>query len=376
LIGASLLSRSFLAMMHADRGYDLTNLLTVRVLTPPVLFSPERRLEILDGTLERAKALPGVSQIAYTDTLPLNSGETLTGFTMRSPRPPVGAEIRVNAVRRMVSADYFRALGVAPVAGRVFNSADGRNTSKSVVVNNSFAKKYLSDQAVGDRISNFAEGDGVEYEVIGVIPDVMQLGLHDPVQPEIYSLVQQMPMSKMSTQQNFILKISGNSRALIDPLRDLLREQDSSLVIDSVLTMENRLSTSLARPRLYAILLSTFASSALIIAATGLFGLLSYNVTQRTREFAVRTALGATPGNVIGLVLKEGLGFALAGIVTGVAISFLFIRYLSSLLYGVSANDSTSIAAVCITVAVLAIISSIIPAIRAVRIDPIESLKS
>jgi putative ABC transport system permease protein len=376
LIGASLLSRSFLAMMHADRGYDLSNLLTVRVLTPSFLFSPERRLEIVAGTLERVQALPGVNQIAFTDTLPLSSGETLTGFTMPSPRPPVGSEIRVNAVRRVVSADYFRVLGVAPVAGRVFESHHDRNSTKSVVVNTSFAKKYLSDHPVGNRISNFAEGNGVEYEVIGVIPDVMQLGLQDPVQAEIYSLVQQMPITRTSSEQNFILKISGDPRSLVEPLREILRQEDASLIIDSVTTMENRLSTSLARPRLYAILLGAFASSALIIAATGLFGVLSYNVAQRTREFAVRTALGATPGNVVRLVLKEGLGFAIAGIVAGLAISFAFIRYLTSLLYGITPHDSLSIAAVCFMVVILAMISSIVPAIRAVRIDPIESLKS
>jgi len=375
LIGAALLSRSFLAMMHADRGYDLSNLLSIRVLMPDFLFKPDRRVAVLDETLSRGKTLPGVTRIGFADVLPLSSGETMTGFTMPSKRPPVGAEIRVNAVRRVVSQDYFRVLGISAVEGRVFATTDTGNSPKVVIVNRMFASKFLSDRPVGDKLVNFFRDDGFEYEVIGVIPDVMQMGLRDSIQPEIYSLNLQMPANVLGSTQNYLVRVQGDPRALIDPFRGILQEQDPAIMIDSVMTMEDRLSTSLAKPRLYAVLLGTFASSALLIAGVGLFGVLSYNVAQRAREFAVRNVMGATPMNLLSLVFADGLTLTAGGVALGVSLSFVFVRYLRTLLYGVSAHDFVSISIVCLATVAIALVACIVPALRAGRVDPITWLK-
>jgi predicted permease len=376
LVGAVLLSRSFLAMMHADRGYDVSNLLSIRVLMPDFLIKADRRVAILDETLSRGRTLPGVSHIAFVDSPPLSSGENLTAFTMPSQRPPLGAETRVNAVRRVVSQDYFRVLNISALQGRVFASTDTANSSKVVVVNRLFASRYLSNRPVGDQIVNFFQADGVPYDVIGVIPDVMQKGLQDSIQPEIYSLNLQMPANKLAAVQNYLLRIQGDPRGLIDPLRNILREQDPAIMIDSVMTMEDRLSTSLAKPRLYAVLLITFAVSALLISAVGLFGVLSYNVAQRAREFAIRNALGATPANLLSLVFINGLVLTAGGVGVGLGLSVVFVGYLKTLLYGVTSHDAVSIAVVCATTVAMALVACLVPAIRAVKTDPIASLRA
>jgi len=377
LIGAGLLMRSFLAMTGADRGYDGSNLLTSRVYMPDFAFTPQRRLEVLDTLLGRAKVLPGVNRIAFTTGLPMSGSETLSGFTMKSLRPPVGAEIQVSALRSVVTEDYFDAIGMRVAEGRAFNSGDMATSGKVVIVSRSFARQYLSEKPIGDRISNFARGDNQLYEVVGIVDDVVKRGLTDPAQPEIYSLNRQMTSSTFNPDGgSLVLRTAGNPSSIIEPLRSVARELDSSMSFGSLLTMEERISTSLARPRLYAMLLGTFAVSALVVAGVGLFGVLSYSVAQRTREIAVRTALGATPSDVVRLVLRQGLFVTLVGIGIGVVVSFALIRYLTTLLYGVSPLDWPTFTVAPLTIIIVSVTACLLPALRASRIDPLVGMRT
>jgi putative ABC transport system permease protein len=364
-----------MAMMHADRGYDPASMLTARLPMPDGAFTMERRLQVLDALTERLKTHPQVSHIGYTDGLPLTSNETLSAFTMPSNRPPVGAMIQARAVRHVVSPDYLSALGMRVVAGRLFNSSDTGGSLKVVVVNRSFARQFLSDTALGDRIVNFAtSSDTGQYEVIGIIDDVLEHGLNDLAQPEIYSLRQQTVFRAGSP--GIVMRTTGDPRALVDSLRTIVREQNSSLALDSIMTMEDRLSASLEKPRFYALLLGVFSISALLIAGVGLFGVLSYSVSHRTGEFAVRTALGAKPADIIRLVLKQGLLIAIAGVGIGTSLSFAFTRYLAWLLYGVGSHDWVSIAGVSFLIFGIAAIACIAPAFRAIRIASWRALSS
>jgi len=373
LVGAALLERSFAAMNQANRGYDPAGLLTANIPMPAPAFTSERQVQILDAIMERIRALPSVNHAAYGDRLPLNPGETISAFNMPSNRPPVGDIIQVHSVRFVVSENYFSTLGIRFTSGREFNSNDVAASSKVVVVNRSFAKQYLSDAAIGDRIVNFAGSNAKgEYEVVGIIDDVLQHGLNDPIQPEIYSLQHQTTFR--SSMPGLIVRTNGDPRALINDLRSIVREQDSTLALDSVMTMEDRVASTLARPRLYAVLFGVFAISALVIATVGLFGVLSYSVSNRFREFALRAALGARPANVMGLVLKQGMAMTVSGLVLGILFSVAGMRYLSGLLYGVTSHDWISFSAVTVVIATIAGAACVLPALRALRVDPIRAL--
>jgi ABC-type antimicrobial peptide transport system permease subunit len=220
---------------------------------------------------------------------------------------------------------------------------------------------------------NFAGSNAKgEYEVVGIIDDVLQHGLNDPIQPEIYSLQHQTTFR--SSMPGLIVRTNGDPRALINDLRSIVLEQDSSLALDSLMTMEDRVASTLARPRLYALLFGVFAISALVIATVGLFGVLSYSVSNRFREFALRAALGARPANVMGLVLKQGMAMTVGGLVLGILVSVAGMRYLSGLLYGVTYHDWISFSAVTVVIATITGAACVLPALRALRVDPIRAL--
>ena len=375
LVGGSLLMRSFRAMTQQDLGFVPDHVLTARLGLPDYAFKPETRRETLIRFLERARALPGTPAVALTTGLPLSGSETLTAFTMPSIQPPVGKEIVVNAVRSVVTPGYFEALGVRLAQGRTFQATDDSETApKVVLVNRTFARQYLTPTAIGDRVSGFMRDDGVAFEVIGIVEDAMRRGLTDATQPEIYSLLRQ--SAGPAPNHELVLRTSGDPETLIQPLRALVRELSPFATLETVRTMEARIAGSLARPRLYALALIVFAISAVVIAAVGLFGVLSYSVAQRTREMALRSALGARPAQICALVLRQGMAVTFIGIIAGLVIAYASVRYLSTLLYGISSHDLTTFLAAPLAIVLLALAACAAPAVRALRVDPIRALRS
>jgi predicted permease len=373
LVGGSLLSRSFIAMMNADRGYDASSLMTAVIPMPTTLFPTQREIDVLDRIVERVRALPSVTRVAYTDGLPLTSNETMSAFTMPSNRPPVGVDVQVHSIRHVVSEDYFQTFGIRVLKGRAFSAADSASSPHVAVVNREFAKRYLSDSAVGDRIVNFAGSLAQgEFEVVGIIDDVVEHGLSEGIQPEIYSLQHQSVFR--SQYPALVIRTDGDPRAVLYSLRAIVKEQDPSLVLESVLTMEERLSFSLSKPRFYAVLLGIFAISALLVAGVGLFGVLSYNVSQRRREFALRTALGAAPADLVRLVLKQGLVMTACGLAAGTWLSFVLVKYLASLLYLVKPHDWVTFIGVAVIIAAVSVLACLGPALRVTKIDPVRAL--
>ena len=293
------------------------------------------------------------------------------------PRDFFFPEIQVHTVRSVVTDDYFTTIGMRVITGRGFASTDTAASAKVVVVNRTFAKRYLTDRAIIDRIANFADDDNVEFEVIGVVDDVLKHDVSDPPQPELYSLNRQMTSRTFDPNMgSLVIRTSGDPRAFVEPLRRIVHEQDPSLTLESVVTMEDRVSAALARPRLYATLLGTFAVCALVIASVGLFGLLSYAVAQRKREIAIRSALGATPGGVVRLILRQGFFVTIAGLAAGMVLSMAVIEYLATLLYGVTVHDAMSFVAVPLVIIGIASVASLVPAGRASRIDPMSTMRS
>jgi putative ABC transport system permease protein len=374
LVGAALLGRSFVGLMHADRGYDPMNLLTARVDLGAAYDGP-RRAAFADAIAERLRAIPGVSQAAAGNALPFVSMGGTSGFAMPAPTNP-GIKQQVQALTRLVSPAYFSTLGLRVIEGRPLTDADTLTSRPVVVVNRSFAQRYLGSSPIGAHLPmTFGEGRP-NCDVVGVVDDMRQSDVTEAATPELFISYRQMPARLLNGPLILVVRTADDPMAHVATLRGAVHEQEAAAALDSVMTMEERVMTSLAKPRLYAMLLSAFGLFALLIAGVGLFGILSYAVSQRSREIGVRTALGAQTRDIIALVLKPAAVVAVGGMVLGLVASFALARLLAAFLYGVAVHDMTSFVVVAIVVVLVAAIASVIPARRAARIDPLVVLKS
>lgn len=377
LIGASLLGRSFVALVSADRGYDPSGVLLARLSLPSALYPPERRYALARQILDRLGAAPGVQNAAFTSELPLTPGGSTAAFTMRSPHAE-GGTVSVQASPRIVSGGYFAAVGMRIIAGRGFVETDTETSQQVVVVNRAFAHRYLADSALGATLPIAGyQGDDEQAQatVVGVVDDVHYLMAADASQPEMYFSYRQLKGQLRVPVITLLLRATGSPGALGPALRAVVRNADEGLVPEAVMTMEDRMMRGLARPRLYAILLAGFAGFALVVAAVGLVGVLSYTVAQRSRELAVRTALGARQGDIVALILRQGLVVTAAGLAVGIAGSFALTRSIATLLYGITPHDRLTYVAVPLLLAVVAVAASVAPALRAARLDPLKVLR-
>lgn len=374
LIGASLLIRSFTAMLHVDRGYDTSNVLTAQLSMPGPLYTPERRAAILDGVLRRLHAARGVAGAAFTSILPLSGSESLLAFTL-PPTDAGGQPTTVNAALRTVSPGYFGAMGIRLVEGRVLSEQDTASSLPAVVVNRTFAQRYFGSRALGLRIPVALEDDRNDWEIVGVVDDVRMGGISDPPQPEIYcSYVQRRGVGYAAS--SLVLRLPGDPAAFVPQLRAIVRDQDANLALDRIATMQQRLVGNLAAPRLYAMLLGGFAAFALAIAAVGLFGVLSYSVAQRSREIAVRSALGARPSDIVMLVVGQGLVVTAGGLAAGILASLWLARSMETFVYGIGVHDLATFIVVPALLLAVAAIACFVPARRAARLDPLQVLKA
>ena len=379
LVGASLLVRSFVALLNADRGYDTSGILSARLSMPASMYpSPERRLAILNRVLSRLGGIPGVTAVAFTSELPLTPGGSTSAFTFKSPMAD-GAAVRVQASPRIVSAHYFSVLGMRMIAGRSFSDADTETSERGVVVNQAFARRYLGDSPLGWKmpVAGYGSRDGQQLEatVIGVVGDVRYVTAATTSLPEVYYSYRQ--MEGRLPVQTVTLLANASSAAAVDTamLRSVVREADDRLVAEAVMPLEQRMLTTLARPRLYAVLLAGFAGFALVIAGVGLFGVLSYSVSQRSRELAIRAALGARRLDIFRLVLLQGLVVTLAGLAVGLGASTWLTRQLATQLYGVTPHDTLTFVLVPLVLLLASAVACVVPARRAARLDPLRVLR-
>jgi putative ABC transport system permease protein len=383
LLGATLLARSFMAMVHVDRGYDPVNVLTARLPLPPG-YPPEQRAQLLERLVDRLRAVPGVTHVAYGSGLPFVSAGGFAAFNMRSPRNP-DSEIEVQATQRLVSPDYFAAMRLRVVQGRTLSHTDTAATTPAVVVNRTFARQYLGDHPIGVRIPQRGPRAGgvrfaletVDSEIVGVVDDMRQDSVRAPLQPEMFaSLKQIMPASISNFDPILVLRTTADPTMYVSTLRGLVHQQAPTLALDSVMTMEDRVMTSLARPRLYAVVLGWFGLFALLVAGVGLFGVLSFSVAQRTREIGVRSALGAQPRDIIGLVLGQAFRIVAIGVLSGAGAALAGVQLLSAFLYGISPRDPLTFIAVPVVIVAAAAIACLVPALRAIKVDPLKALRA
>jgi putative ABC transport system permease protein len=379
LVGATVLMRSYLAQAGADRGYDPSNVLTAN-LPLPRGYSVERKAQLRDQLLDRLKSRPGVTHVAASTALPLASAGGFASFTFQSPFRS-GAEIEVQTIRRFVTPGYFGALGIRVVAGRPLTEADSAVTPPAVVVNRSFVQQYLDDvpldRALGQSLGMNATRESkvqAPTQIVGIVDDVKQDGADGPPQPEMFVSVAQLPGLNFEGWY-LVVRTEDDPAAYVDSLRQLVREQDPAIAIDSVLTMDQRVGASLSKPRSYATLLGGFALFALLIAGTGLFAVLSYTVAQRSRELAVRSSLGATRGNIVGLVFRQMAMTTGGGLAIGLAAAWFLSTTLAPFVYGVRPRDWMSFTASAAVLLLVGGLACVVPARRVAQTDPIQVLR-
>jgi putative ABC transport system permease protein len=377
LIGAGLLIKSFSRLLNVNPGFRTDGVLTFQV-TLTERRSSSQNVNFIKQIVERLKALPGVQAAAATDSLPLTDFSRI-GVADVEGRPPIdfsnakrGDVIPLS--RPTVTFDYFNAMGIPVKSGRAFIAQDARPQAGAVVVSETFERRYFPGQsAVGKRIRLHPGGAEDRWQtVVGVVSDVRQSGLAGDVTPEVYSP----ELEDAGGALSFVIRVTGEPAGLISAVRRVVAEVEPNQSLHNVMTMEQRLANTTTSPRLNTALLGSFAAVALLLAAVGIYGVMSYSVTQRRREIGVRMALGAQKSDVLGLILHGGLRLTLFGVAIGLAGAFALTRYLSSQLYSVKATDPLTFLGVAVALTGVALLACWLPARRAARVKPMEALRN
>jgi putative ABC transport system permease protein len=367
LVGAGLLLRTFSHLLSVDLGFRPEQVLTMRML---VLGDPSHRANLVESVLDRVENLPQVQAVGTIQFLPLS------GFTNNGPfhflgRPLPADPRNMESDVSTVSRGYFAALGIQVLRGRPFTAQDRMNSPRVALVNQSFVNKYSPNQ---DPIGEQIIGDWANpkpTQIVGIVGDIRHNGLTAEPRPTVFLAQAQVP----GYITYLVVRTSAPPEGLVNAIRKNIQQVDPTQALTAVQGMQQYVTTALARPRLYAWLLGTFAGLALILAAVGLYGLVSYTVSRRTREIGIRMALGAQRFNILRWILNQGMRLTLAGLAAGVISAAALVRLLSSLLYGVGARDVATYAVVAALLMVVALIAVYVPARRASRVDPMVSLR-
>jgi predicted permease len=318
----------------------------------------------------RLRALPGVRAAAFTSDLPMQDGMHDSFFFIEGRPKGTDSGQFPDAETRTVSSDYFRAMGIPIVSGREFNDGDTRATPEAIVINDELAKRFFDGQnPIGQRID---PGDGSLGTIVGVVGSVHQLGLDQAPHAEFYRVAAQ-DWRHLGTM-TFVLSGRGDPQSYVTSVRAIMHDLAPQQPVFSVATMTSILGSTLAARRLALVLLSIFAGLALTLSAAGVYGVMSYGVSQRTQEIGIRMALGASGSAVAGMVLRDAGRIIAAGVLIGLVGAAMLTRLLQSALYGVGTHDPLTFAIVPVVIGGAALLASAVPAMRAARVDPVRAM--
>jgi len=374
-VGASLLAHSFLRLTDVDAGYDPDHVEIMRVQLPEGRDLEVRSDTLITRLLERVRATPGVTSAGAANMLPLMPMTAITGVTLPAAvgggKPTSG-----RVLSYVVTPGYAEAMQLRLQDGRFFDEGDTTRGVRAAIVNQEFVRQFLTGpRAVGLRLSPlYEDGDPAETEIIGVVGDVLKDGNDAARQPEMY-FVHGSRTHRISGFPTFVVRGLAGHTELTATLRRLVREIDRGAAIDRVTPLRTLVSASWAQPRFAASVVSGFAGLAIVLSAIGLYGALSYTVSQRRRELGVRAALGATRGALVRLVLREGVSVTIAGVGLGIVAASVLTRLMTSLLFGTSPLDVFSFALGPTLLVIVGVAASLVPALRAASIDPARVLR-
>ncbi len=385
LVGAALMIRTFAGLRSVEPGFETHNVITVQTsLTNGRYDSTVKAALLVHQATERLEALPGVEAAAVTVMLPLQGGLDLP-FTIDAHPPTNGDRYNGDENWRFVSPHYFAAFRIPLLRGRMFDERDSGNAERVVIINQAFAKKYWpKEDPIGQRIS-IGKGLGPDFveparQIVGIVGDAREGGLNGSNQ-EIFYVPQAQVTDGLTKLANSVIPLSWVIRTATDPVplsaamqRELLAV-DPQIPVAKIRTMEQVISESTARQNFNMLLLTIFAGLALLLAAIGIYGLMSYSVEQRLQELGIRMALGAGGGQMLKLVVGQGMKLTGIGAVVGLAAAFGLTRVLAGLLFGVKSTDPLTYAAVTLILCAVALLACLIPALRASKIDPIIALR-
>lgn len=377
LAGAGLVLRSFVSLLQVDPGFAADRVVAIQAFIWDRYNKPEQREVYIRETLGKIETLPGVEAAGVTTAIPLleSSQTSSIPFAVEGKAlPPNGAE--PVAQFTIASANYFSAIGARLVSGRLFNQFDGKDTPRVALINDTMARRnWPGENPVGAKFSLKRGGrdarSGTTLEVIGVVSDQRQDGLEKTPRQEFFVPYAQAP----SGSTIFVVRTKGDPNALLQSLKERIWESNKTQPFYAVTTMDQLVSNSLKARRFNLILLGALAALALTLASIGIYGVISFTTGQRTHEIGVRMALGAQPGDILKLVVGEGMALTVLGVVIGLAASFAVTRFLSSLLFKVSPTDPLTFLFISILLAGVALLACYFPARRATRVDPLVALR-
>jgi putative ABC transport system permease protein len=369
--GAGLLARSFIQLAHVDPGFTPENATVLRLSLPQKKYAlPEQQTAFANSLLERVKNLPGVQAAGLTHSMPLVSDYVL-GFNIEG-RPALAPSDLPNTNYYAVTPEYFRAMGIRLVRGRVFTAQDDAKAPRVAIINETMARQHFpNEDPIGKRI-NITNGPDTWREIIGIVGDIKQYGVDKATSNQSYEPFAQVPFSSL----NVVIRTSGPPAALLGAIRPTVYAVDKDQPIGTIRPLEEIMADSIARQRFAMTLLTVFSLVALVIAAVGIYGVMAYSVVQRTGEFGIRMALGAQQRDVLRLVLTQGGKLIGLGLIIGLAATLAASRAMGSMLFNTSAQDPLTLATITVLLGAVALIACLLPANRATKVNPIEALRT
>ncbi|MBK9314236.1 MAG: ABC transporter permease [Acidobacteria bacterium] len=369
LIGAGLMIKSFWRLLEVEPGFDSKNLLNVELSLPEAKYAEDpQRIGFYKSVLERVSSIPGVGSAALVNHPPYSGRRGVSVFNIEGRPEPKSMDETPLADFRVISPDYFRMMNIPILQGRSFTEGDAKGAPVVAVINQTFAGKFWPNgNPIGRRI-NLGEDWAT---IIGIAGDVRQSGLDEEAAPHVYASYLQIPLGR----SGLLVRASVDPMSLVGAVRRQVRSVDRQQPIYNIATMEELIAKSMSTRKLNLWLMGSFAAIALLLAAVGIYGVISYSVTQRTHEIGIRMALGAQTSDLRRMVVRQGMALALIGVVIGLAGALALTRVMASLLFEVNATDPSTFAVITLALMAIAFLASWIPARRASKVDPMIALR-